>query len=192
MSIELWNTLAAFGTFIVIAVTAIAAMVELRHLRAGNQLSAVFAIDERLQALDFLDARILVRGRLASALEDRAFRGYLAAEAAGRATRDVPPDYDTVRDAARLVANRYESLGVLVKNRTIESMQFLDAYANNVNRAWADLEKYVALSRDVSGHSLYENFEYLAVISEDWLNAHPDTYPRNTRRKQLRNPWPVD
>jgi hypothetical protein len=40
MSLELVNTLATFGTFLVIAGTAIAAIVQLRHARSSNQIEA--------------------------------------------------------------------------------------------------------------------------------------------------------
>ena len=37
MSLELWATIASVGTFVVIAATAIAAFVQLRHVRRSNQ-----------------------------------------------------------------------------------------------------------------------------------------------------------
>src|SRR5215472_14260811 len=41
MSLELVNALAAVGTFVVIAVTALAALIQLRHLRSSNQLAGL-------------------------------------------------------------------------------------------------------------------------------------------------------
>jgi hypothetical protein len=41
VSLELWSTLAAVGTFVVIAATAIAAFVQLRHIRRSNQLAGL-------------------------------------------------------------------------------------------------------------------------------------------------------
>jgi hypothetical protein len=41
MSLEVVNTLATFGTFVVIAATAIAALVQLRHARSSNQIEAL-------------------------------------------------------------------------------------------------------------------------------------------------------
>jgi len=41
MSLELWNTLATFGTFLVIAATATAAIYQLRHKRGGNQIAVL-------------------------------------------------------------------------------------------------------------------------------------------------------
>ena len=48
MSLELLNALASLLTVCIIAATAIAAMVQLRHLRAGNQITAMLAIGEEL------------------------------------------------------------------------------------------------------------------------------------------------
>ncbi len=188
MTLELWDTLATWGTFVVIAVTAIAAMVQLRHLRSGNLINGIFSIDEKLHEPAFVAARAVVLSSLAGALEDPVFRRYLAAESAGPVPPEVPAEYDAIRNAARVMSNRYESLGLLVKNGAIETL-FLDAYANNVRLAWTALEKYIAFSREESGLSLYENFEYLAVLSEDWLKTRPVTYPKGVRRMQLHNPW---
>ena len=44
MPYESWSTLAGIGTFIVFAATAIAAIIQLRHLRANNELNSVLAI----------------------------------------------------------------------------------------------------------------------------------------------------
>jgi hypothetical protein len=41
MSLELVNTLATFWTFLVIAATALAAMVQLRHMRSSNQITVL-------------------------------------------------------------------------------------------------------------------------------------------------------
>src|SRR5215472_3008813 len=46
MSLELWSTIFAGATFVVIAATAVAALVQLRHMRAGNQLNALLTLME--------------------------------------------------------------------------------------------------------------------------------------------------
>ena len=47
MSAETVNTLAAAGTFVVITVTAIAALIQLRHMRLSNQLQALLELTDR-------------------------------------------------------------------------------------------------------------------------------------------------
>ena len=46
MSTELVNTFATLGTFVVIAATAIAAIVQLRHMRGSNQIVALNELRE--------------------------------------------------------------------------------------------------------------------------------------------------
>ena len=45
--LEILNTVAAVGTFLVITATAIAAAVQLRHLRANNQLAGMLDVVAR-------------------------------------------------------------------------------------------------------------------------------------------------
>lgn len=192
MSFELVNTFGTLLTVAIIAATAIAAMVQLRHLRAGNQINALLTIDEKFQGSAFYDALLLVRARLPRAFEDPAFREYVAAVTAGRTPPEVSQEYKDLRSAARLIGNRYEELGLLIKKGTIEASVFLDVYSNSVLSDWNSMEKYTAFNREVFGsNALFENFEYLAVLSEDWLKTHPSTYPRGMRRMQLHNPWPM-
>ena len=50
MSLQLVNTLATFGTFLVIAGTAIAALVQLRHARGSNQIAALTSYATAIQS----------------------------------------------------------------------------------------------------------------------------------------------
>ena len=49
MTQETLNTVATVGTFIVIAATAIAAVVQLGHLRDQNQLTGLLTVLERVE-----------------------------------------------------------------------------------------------------------------------------------------------
>ena len=50
MSLELVNTIATMTTAAVIGATAIAALVQLRHLRAANQITALLAVQNELDS----------------------------------------------------------------------------------------------------------------------------------------------
>ena len=52
MRLELVNTLATFGTFLVIAATAIAAVVQLRHARGSNHIAALNELRETTESPD--------------------------------------------------------------------------------------------------------------------------------------------
>lgn len=46
-----------------------------------------------------------------------------------------------------------------------------------------------ALARAATGEqAIYENFEYLAVLSKRFLKAHPQTYPAGVGRLELTVP----
>ncbi len=64
MSLELANTLATFGRFLVIAATAIAAIVQLRHARSSNHIAALNELRETMESADFQAALRFVTAEL--------------------------------------------------------------------------------------------------------------------------------
>ena len=192
MSLEVINTIASLLTVTIVAATAVAALVQLRHLRAGNQINAILTIGDRLNGKEFIDALLLVNRDLNTALEDPAFRAYDVAFWQRVAPPDVDPRYVEIRRAAIFVGNTYEQLGVLVKNRTVDQDIFVDNYCGNVTGAWQRLKNFTAHGRAATGYFAYwENFEYLTVLSQDWMERYPSSYPKGVRRLELSCPWPV-
>jgi len=168
MSLELLNTGGTLITVIIVATAASAALVQLRHLRAGNQINAMLAIGEELNARPSLDAAALTRNRLMTSLNNPEFRTYSVARHRGQSTPDESPEYVELRAASHLVANTYEELGILVKRGIVDKEMFLDLYAWQIVGRWKRMEAYIALTREAAGqNALFENFECLAVISED-------------------------
>ena len=192
MSFELVNTFGTLLTVAIIAATAIAAMVQLRHLRAGNQITAMLSIGTQYDDKAFRDAEILVRDRVGSELDDPMYREYELAIARSQPVPGVPEDYIHLRSAVRLVGNTHEELGILVKNGIVDKDLFLDRYCWIIAQHWRLLERRIAYVRAATGNdALLENFEYLTVLSQDYMREHPSAYPKGVRRLQLRNPWPV-
>jgi len=192
MSLELINTLGTVTTVVIVAAAAIAALVQLRHLRAGNQINAMLSIGAELQSEAFQAAQDIVSGQLKSALEDAIFRNYNTALGRSLPLPAVEPRYIDLRRAVIRIGNSIEELGILVKNGIVDKNLFLDRYNFVVVRNWNNLESFTALSRDATGRSaLWENFEYLTVLCQDWERRYPSTYPKGVRRMQLHNPWPV-
>ena len=193
MSLELVNTFGTLLTVAIIAATAIAAMVQLRHLRAGNQINAMLTIADELKDNDFKDALYLVRRNLDSAMQNSSFREYHAALARGSMPPEVGNDFVALRRAAMLVGEAYEELGTLVKNRIIDRNMFLDVYAWQIVVSWGRLLNSTAFLREAAGHkAIFENFEWLTVMAQDWLEQHPSgNYPEGARRLNVHNPWPV-
>jgi hypothetical protein len=192
MSFELINTVGTVITTIVVAATAVAALVQLRHMRAGNQIRAMLNIGAKIQDDAFVNAGEVVNAKLAAALEDPAFRNYVIALRRASSITDVDPNLVLVRRAAVNLGNTYEELGILVKNGIVDDELFLDRYCGVITGAWKHLEKFTAFMRELSGdQGLWEHFELVTVMSEDWLRAHPTSYPEGYRRLPLHNPWPI-
>jgi hypothetical protein len=181
MPLEIVNTIAAILTTTIIAATAIAATIQLRHMRAGNQIAGFMTLRNMLDDDAHQHANnVLVReGDLT---KDPAFCEYLAL----RATRsDVPENerYEQLYSAVTLTANAFETLGTLVRNGVVDRQLFLEQYCSVVFGSWRRLEPYIALVRAAQrDDGTWEDFEYMAVLSERFIRRHPSMYPQNMPR----------
>lgn len=188
MSLELANTLATLGTFIVIAATAIAAIVQLRHARSSNQIAALNELMEVQQTREFKAARHFVHTELAGLLQDPVFRHQL-----WLFVNEKGPTIEAEHRIAKITSlgDFYENLGLLVKRGFVDRDSALDVWSYAVAQEWERIEPIVLRYRRAAGEAIYENFEYLVVLSQDWIAAHPNgTYPAGIRRIKLKDdPW---
>ena len=192
MSLELINTFGTLLTVAIIAATAIAAMVQLRHLRAGNQINAMLSIGNQFDAREYRDALRLIQHELDAALEDPLWREYICARARRTPLPTVSEQYRALVDAVILCGNTFEELGIFVKTGVVEREMFLDRYAWVIIQGWRRLERVIAWIRGVTDEPrLYENFEFLMVLADDFWRERGSTYPKGVRHIQLINPWPV-
>ena len=193
MWLDTLNSFAPLFTVLIVAATAIAALVQLKHLRAGNQITAMLTMGDQLSSKTFSDAADLVRQKLATALEDPKYRDYEIALSLAQSAPEVDDAYVALRRASLIVGNGYEELGILLKRGVIDRDMFLDRYCGNILGSWKRLEGLLALVRAAMGHDwAWENFEYLAVLSEDWMaKQNSGTYPHGMRRMKLTNRWPL-
>lgn len=180
MTLEALNTAAAVGTFIVIAATAIAAVVQLRHLRAQNQLTGLLNVFERVEDAQFSEWVDAARETLKSRMPDPAYRLAI-----------LEGTYERKNNPWLNLANSYDWVGSLAKHGLIPEESLLDVYSGRVLQAWEIIEGVVPLVRKRSGSAVWENFEYLVVKARAWNLQHPDgTYPKGTPRLQIDVTWP--
>lgn len=183
MSLELINTFATLGTFVVIAATAIAAVVQLRHARSSNAIAALNELRETMESADFRAADHFVTGELAARLQDPSFRYQVAVPSAR--TDETRP----LISKAIAIGNFYESVGVLIKTGLVDKDLVLEMWCDVVVQGWERLAPVAAIARRRLG-GVWENFEYLTVVAEDWLAARPKgTYPAGARRIDLKDEW---
>jgi hypothetical protein len=174
------TSLTQVATLIVVAGTAVAAIAQLRHLRASNELEALLTLTEQLRQPDLRHALAFVQFELETRLRDPAFRADLAA--IGYVDARAHPEMDA--------CNWFNQVGTLVKNGLIDERTFLDIFSRLVTYYWGRLEPVVALLRRERGEGQYENFEYLALLARRWQAKHPrGAYPRRVPRLQVADIW---
>ncbi|HZY96452.1 MAG TPA: hypothetical protein VFE35_05070 [Candidatus Cybelea sp.] len=184
MSLELVNTLATFGTFFVIAATAIAALVQLRHSRSSNQIVVLNEIRETMDSPEFQAARHFVETELPTKLQDPAFRLQFA-ERRLRRTRETQPLFEKIN----VIGNFWENVGVFVKAGLLDRDLALDLWSGVSIGTWNRFAPLTAVARRTN-FALWENFEYLTMLSQDFQAAHANgTYPVGARRLELKDEW---
>lgn len=176
MSLELWNSLAAWATLLVIAATAVAAVIQLRHLRANNDLQGLLKVLEMAYEPVVQDAFDYLTGVFPQRVKDPAY------------LRELEMDTIDSRVHKELVAcEYYERLGSYVKNGLISSEFYLDC--SSPEMYWEALAPVIAILRKHRGCTAYENFEYLVVLERDWNQRHPEgNYPKGLPRITLPDP----
>lgn len=184
MSYELLNVIGVLGTFIVIAATAVAAIVQLRHLAGSNRISMLNELRQTYESEQSQAARSFVRAKITEHLNDKTFRHQLHNPAERTAeNRAAVTKMGTV-------ANVYEGMGALVKAGMIEPRLVFELWGSAIVADWTMLAPYMAMMRARKGNQIFQHFEYLTVLAQDWLAAHPDgTYPKGMRRIVLKDEW---
>jgi hypothetical protein len=180
LSQEFLSTLAGVGTFIVITATAIAAVVQLTHLRAQNQLTGLLTVLARVEDPQFNEWVDGARTALAKQLPDRAFRRSI-----------LDGTFERRNNPWLNLANSYDWVGSLVKHNLIPEEALLDVYCARVIQAWEIVEGIVPLMRRRVGLAGWENFEFLVVQAHKWNAQHPDgAYPKGVPRLAVSITWP--
>jgi hypothetical protein len=180
MSQETLSTAAAIGTFLVIAATAIAAVVQLHHLRDQNQLTGLLTVLARVEDPQFNEWVDAARELLRMRLPDPSYR---------RAVMDGT--FERKNNPWLNLGNSYDWVGSLVKHRLIPEESLLDVYSGRVTQAWKIVEGILPLIRSNGGPGVWENFEFLVVRAREWQRVHADgAYPKGVQRLPIDVTWP--
>lgn len=185
MSAEWVTAIATAGTFVVIMASAIAALLQLRHMRGGNQIVIVTELRETMESAEFASALRALQTLPARLEADPKLRKLVMTEPTLAALDEFRP--------AIFIGNYFETAGSLVRHGIVDADLFCDMWAAVAIGAWNPMEQLIANRRLVAGAALYENFEYIVVLSERWAVKHRDVaFPRNMQRKKLPAPWPAE
>ncbi len=182
MSPEWLTAIGTLGTFVVIAASAVAALMQLRHMRSSNQILALNELRETIESADFQEAQRFVNHDLPKLFEDPENRRKLVTPG------PIPNEFEPMR----MVANFFESFGAMVKRKIIDADIACDLWGFVIERTWERISPWIISRREASNlPSLYENFEYLTVMTELWNEKYPaGIYPPNLRRMPGGEAWP--
>jgi len=184
MSLESLNTLATLGTFVVIAATAVAALIQLRHARSSNQIAALTQLRDAFQSREFSEANGLVLTRLEELLKNPVFR-YQLKNRSARTDEFIP-----AITSINLIGNYFEDMGALMVAGLLDTKLVNTIYSSDITQSWQRLEPVVAIQRREGGDALWENFEYAAMLAFRWIDAHPNgAYPPDAPRLPIRDEW---
>jgi len=173
------STLVGLGTFFVITITAIAAVIQLRHLRRANELEGLLSVVARIDSMDFQTCVDETRRLVADRMPDPEYRRSL-----------LDGTFERANNPWLQLGNAYEWLGTLVRWQLIPERALMDMYAPNIIAAWKSMEPIiVVIRRKPKNAALMENFEFLYVRSRQSLDQTPSRYPADTPRAELRDEW---
>jgi hypothetical protein len=184
MSLELVNTFATCATFVVIAATAIAAIVQLRQLRASNQIVAFNELRQAYENPNLAAAHKYIDTQLARDLEDPAFR-YAVANRFAR----TEETHGAVKHLLNF-GHFFDSAGIVVREGLIRKEIVLQAWSDIIVAGWMQFEPVTAIFRRTQDPLAYEAFEYLTVLARRWQKEHPNgSFPKGVRRIEIGDPY---
>ncbi|HLX25585.1 MAG TPA: hypothetical protein VKR05_01225 [Candidatus Cybelea sp.] len=171
---------AQVGTFVVILGSVFAALVQLRHIRAGNQLEALLSLQREFRVPEVQAALAYIQAQLPARLENPAYRQEL--ERVGYVDPAAHPEM--------IVCNWLNVMGTLVARGYVSEDAFMDLFARLIAYCWRQVAPAVAIMRRSRGEGQYHDFEYLAVRAAAWLKRNPHgTFPRALTREPLPDHW---
>jgi hypothetical protein len=173
MSAEWVTAIGTLGTFVVIAASAVAALMQLRHMRGSNQIVALTECRETLESEAFQNARDFTVMVLPELLKDPETHRKLSA-----------PLFPKELRPASYVANFFESMGAFVRFNIIDRNIACDLWCGVVLSCWEALRPVTRIRR-VRDPGVWENFEYLAALSKQFTERTPISYPPRMPRMDL-------
>jgi hypothetical protein len=180
MAPEWLSALAETGTFVIIMASVIAALIQLRHIRAGNQLQALLSLEHDFRAPELQSALGYIQERLPQRLQDPIYRREL--ETIGFVDPAAHPEM--------IACNWLNEMGTLVKHRLVSEAAFMDLFARLIVHCWRQLSPAIVIMRRTRGEAQYHDFEFLAMRAADWLKRNPaGMFPQRLTRAPLPDPW---
>lgn len=157
----IWGLIFSGLTLLVFVITAVIALVQLRHLRRSYQMTNASTMLQNYWTPQFQAWMHFVLYELEARLKDPGYREEL---------RRVP--VDKTRHPEVYVCEYYSLVGAYVKQDLMPRDIFLANGSVDAVCAWKSLRLPIELMREASLPTEYKDFEDLAQLCRDWLKGN--------------------
>jgi hypothetical protein len=180
MTPEWVAAIASVATFLVIGATAIVTLIQLRHMRNGNQIAVFTEIRHKMESPDFQNALQFIRDEVPQKLNDSGFRVRLLDRNSSEGKLIV--DVGNFLDSA---------IAPLVKHGIVDRDLACDLFYYPVVMCWDTLASFIASHRTMLEYRMWEDFEYMTLLCKNFRARFPHgTYPRGAAALPLPEPRP--
>jgi len=180
MSLGLLTAISNMAALLILSAGAVAAITQLRYVRAGKELQALLAVEARFAHAELQAALLYVQNELPAQLARRDYRAALSAR--GYVDPRVHPEM--------LVCNWFDEMGMLIGAGFLREDVFFDSFGRLVEYYWRLSMPVVALLRRERGPRQYAGFESLAARAARW-RERPSARGQWARAPRLAviDPW---
>jgi hypothetical protein len=154
------GAIATLASALVIAVTAIAAFAQIRHIRTSNEITVFLRMIERTDSPEFAAAFAAIDPLRKKLTIDPDLRQRLATE----------NDVEEFRSVGSLL-QFMEHLATLVVTGRMSEHLVLAEYADNISDLWDRLGEIIYLRRRVRGPYVGVAFEHLAMRAKHFISG---------------------
>lgn len=180
MNAQVIGAWAEVVTAVIIGASVVAGLVQLRHMRAGNELEGLLRLERDFRDPQLQSALIYIQETLPQRLEDPLYRRQL--ETIGFVNPAAHPEM--------IVCNWLNKVGTLVKHGLVSEEPFMDIFARLIAYCWKEVAPAVAIMRRTRGEAQYHDLEFLAARATAFLERNPSgTLPRSFSRAPLTDGW---
>jgi len=177
VTLEVLNTAGVLLTAAIVGATAIAALIQLRHIRASNELTAFSEAMELWYSPSVQEGFRFIQHELDEKMKDPLFRNEL--DTAGVVDHTRHPELGPV--------DFFDNIGVMVSLGLLREEVILHPASQLLENLWERLSPTIAIMRRKRGRQLYVSFEYLAARARVWQNRYPEGF-RAKGWERLANP----
>jgi len=178
--VEQWNIVISIATLVVLLTAAVATLVQLRHIRASNDLSTFSEAFELWYSSPVQGGLAFIQRELATKIKDPEFRREL----------DTAGPVDHSRHPELNVLDFFDNIAIYLVMGNMREDMIMQAAGQLARSLWSTLSPTIAIMRRQRGPQMYAPFEYLVWRAQLWHERYPNGYvPKGFERLPNLDTW---